>query len=223
MSRVYADLVEETTATTGTGTLSLAGATTGNRTFVAGIGDGNECGYAIKSSTGQYEVGIGTITDGSPDTLSRDTLKASSTGSKLDLPSGTHTVYCTLIAEDADRAIDKAQTWTGSQRFSAGGSVDVVAEGTLSSTDTVTLSGRWHTMQCAASTGSTISFTGGSNCQSDLLFVQNAADGSGPSWSGAKVMYDKTINTTASEYNMFSVSTPDGGTTYFVTLAGVEQ
>jgi hypothetical protein len=222
MSRVYADLVEETTATTGTGTLSLAGATTSNRTFVAGIGDGNECGYAIKSSTGQYEIGIGTITDGSPDTLSRDTLKASSTGSKLDLPSGTHTVYCTLIAEDADRAIDKAQTWTGSQRFSAGGSVDVVAEGTLGAAKTITLSGRPHTMQCASG-GTTISFTGGANVTGDILHVQNAADGSGPAWSGATAMYDKTINSTASEYNTFQVVTFDGGSNYFVYLIGVGQ
>jgi hypothetical protein len=110
MALVHADFVEETTATTGTGTLSLAGATTGNRTFVAGIGDGNTCTYAIRDANGTaWEVGIGTVTDAATDTLSRDTLIASSTGSKIDLSTGTHTVYCTFPAEGGDKAYSAIQ------------------------------------------------------------------------------------------------------------------
>jgi hypothetical protein len=110
MPLVHADFVEETTTTTGTGTLSLSGATAGNRTFVAGIGTGNTCVYAIKSSDGQFESGIGTVTDGSPDTLSRDTLFASSTGSKIDLPSGTHTVFCSFSGDGASKAYSAVQS-----------------------------------------------------------------------------------------------------------------
>lgn len=99
MALIHADFVEETTTTTGTGTLDLAGATTGHRTFVAAIGTSNTCIYAIASSDGYFESGVGTITDGTPDTLARTTLLSSSTGSKLDLPAGTHKVYCTFAAE----------------------------------------------------------------------------------------------------------------------------
>lgn len=99
MALVNASFVEETTTTTGQGTLDLGGATTGNRTFVAAIGDGNTCWYGIASSDGNFETGIGTVADALPDTLARTTLLTSTTGSKLDLPLGTHRVYCTLPAE----------------------------------------------------------------------------------------------------------------------------
>jgi hypothetical protein len=48
MSVVYADRVKETSTTTGTGTLDLAGAETGFQGFVAGAGDGARVAYAIK-------------------------------------------------------------------------------------------------------------------------------------------------------------------------------
>lgn len=99
MAFVNADFVKESTSTTGAGTLSLAGAESGFRTFAAGIGDGNTCLYTIQASDGSWESGVGTITDGSPDTLARTTLIASTTGSKLDLPAGTHYVFCAPSAE----------------------------------------------------------------------------------------------------------------------------
>jgi len=104
MALLHADFVEETTTTTGTGTLSLAGATTGHRTFVSAIGDGNTCIYAIAASDGNFESGIGTVADASPDTLARTTLLSSSTGAKLDLPAGTHRVYCTFAAAGGAKA-----------------------------------------------------------------------------------------------------------------------
>ena len=47
MALVINDRVRETSTTSGTGTLNLAGAVTGFRTFVSGIGDGNTTYYAI--------------------------------------------------------------------------------------------------------------------------------------------------------------------------------
>ena len=51
MALVVADRVQETTTTSGTGTLSLAGAVPGFQTFVSGIGSGNTTFYTI------YEIG----------------------------------------------------------------------------------------------------------------------------------------------------------------------
>lgn len=97
------DRVKETTSTTGTGTLSLAGAGTGFQSFVSGIGSGNNTYYAIVDpSTGDWEVGVGTVTSGTPDTLSRDTiLESSNSDAAVNFGSGTKNVFCTLPAEKA--------------------------------------------------------------------------------------------------------------------------
>jgi hypothetical protein len=72
MAFVLAERVRETTLTTGTGTIDLAGATLAMRTFVAGIGNGNSTRYLLVSGNGvDWEIGTGTVTDASPDTLSR--------------------------------------------------------------------------------------------------------------------------------------------------------
>jgi hypothetical protein len=79
MALVVKDRVKETTETDGTGTISLAGAATGFQSFVAAVGNGNTTYYAIEDADGSaWEVGIGTITDASPDTLARTTILASS-------------------------------------------------------------------------------------------------------------------------------------------------
>ena len=76
MALVIADRVKETTTTTGTGAITLAGAVATFQNFVAGIGHGNTCYYAITSGS-NWEIGLGTVTD-SPDTLSRTTILDSS-------------------------------------------------------------------------------------------------------------------------------------------------
>jgi len=103
MALVIKDRVKETTETDGTGTLSLAGAATGFQTFVAAVGDGSTTYYAIEDADGSaWEVGIGTITDASPDTLARTTILASSnSGSAISLTVGNHTVFGTYPAGKA--------------------------------------------------------------------------------------------------------------------------
>ena len=75
MALVVKDRVKETTSTTGTGTLTLAGAVGGFDSF-AEIGDGNTTYYSCTDGT-DFEVGIGTYT-ASGTTLSRDTILESS-------------------------------------------------------------------------------------------------------------------------------------------------
>lgn len=103
MSFVVKDRVKETSTTTGTGTLTLAGAVSGFRSF-GDIGNSNTCPYVIleasESAPTAWEVGIGTYTS-SGTTLSRDTVLRTSAGNttKITLASGTHTVICGWTAD----------------------------------------------------------------------------------------------------------------------------
>lgn len=103
MALVLNDRVKETTTTTGTGTVNLAGAETGFETFVAGIGNTNTTYYAIvHQSAAEFEVGLGTVSDSSPDTLSRTTIISSSNSdSAVNFSSGTKDVFCTMPASKA--------------------------------------------------------------------------------------------------------------------------
>lgn len=94
MAFVLADRVRETTTSTGTGTITLAGAVTGFQTFAA-IGNANTTYYTIAGQgTSEWEVGIGTYTS-SGTTLARNTVLASSnSGSLVNFSSGTKDVFC---------------------------------------------------------------------------------------------------------------------------------
>jgi len=100
MAFVINDRVKETSTSTGTGTFNLAGAVTGFETFVAGIGNSNTTYYAITlPGVAEFEVGIGTVTDASPDTLSRDTiLSSSNSDSAVNFSAGTKNIFCTIPA-----------------------------------------------------------------------------------------------------------------------------
>jgi hypothetical protein len=98
MALIVKDRVKETTATTGTGTITLAGAEDGFQAFSV-IGNSNTTYYAIQSGD-NWEVGLGTYTL-SGTTLSRDTiLESNNAGSAITL-SGTSDVFCTYPAEKA--------------------------------------------------------------------------------------------------------------------------
>jgi hypothetical protein len=118
MALVVKDRVKETTTTTGTGTITLAGAVVGFQTFSA-IGDGNVTYYCIAEKIGTaWEVGYGTYT-ASGTTLSRTVvLESSNAGSLVDFGAGTKEVFCTYPAE---RAVyqNEAATSTVQQTFSA--------------------------------------------------------------------------------------------------------
>ena len=103
MAHVLNDRVKETTTTTGTGTINLGGAETGFESFVSAIGNSNSTYYAIAHSTlNEFEIGIGTVTDASPDTLSRTTVISSTNSDALvDFSAGSKDVFCTLPASKA--------------------------------------------------------------------------------------------------------------------------
>jgi len=127
MAFVVNDRVKETTTSTGTGTINLAGAETGFETFVAGIGNSNTTYYCIQAQGGSaFEIGVGTVTDASPDTLSRTAIISSSNSDAVvDFAAGTKDVFCTLpaskaVIEDSSTNADIAGNLT------IGGTVDGV-------------------------------------------------------------------------------------------------
>ena len=141
MALVIADRVKETTTTTGTGTINLAGAASGFQSFVSGIGDGNTTYYAITDANGAWEVGLGTVTDASPDTLARTTILANSNGdtSAITLSSGTHTVFATYPAGkavylDASGNLSHTVDISSDTNLAAGTGITLTGD-TLSTTD----------------------------------------------------------------------------------------
>lgn len=99
MALVLADRVKETSTTSGTGTYTLAGATTGFQSFAV-VGTGNTCYYFATDNT-DWEVGIGTYT-ASGTTLARTTILASSNSNNAVSWSGAAlTIALTLPAARA--------------------------------------------------------------------------------------------------------------------------
>ena len=149
MTFVLKDRVKESSATTGTGTVTLGGATTGFQSFAV-IGDGNSTYYSIvNASTGEWEVGIGTYT-ASGTTLSRDTvLESSNSGSLVNFGAGNKDVFVTYPAERAviggEGYIENSATVTQSSSVRVGFNAVSAGPVTINSGVTVTVptGSRW--------------------------------------------------------------------------------
>ena len=146
MALVINDRVKETSTTTGTGTLDLGGAVQDFETFVAGVGTTNTTYYCIiNSGTGEFEVGIGTVTDATPDTLSRDTVISSSNSDALvNFTSGIKDVFCTLPAKKTMSPVMDATSYvvTHSSTISEDQTIDSgVLAGPVTITGTQTVTG----------------------------------------------------------------------------------
>jgi hypothetical protein len=112
MALIVKDRVRETSTTTGTGTITLAGASTGFRSF-ADIGNANTTYYCISGGS-QFEVGVGTYT-ASGTTLSRDTVLSNSLGTtaKIDFSAGSKDVFVTYPSDKALLGTTSAVSSTG--------------------------------------------------------------------------------------------------------------
>ena len=98
MSKLF-NLAKMTTATEGTGTITLGSAVSGFLTFaLAGVSDGDIVSYGI-SDGANSEVGYGTYGSAGT-TLARTTiLNSTNSGSAIDL-SGNAIVYITALAQN---------------------------------------------------------------------------------------------------------------------------
>ncbi len=91
MARKLYDLARMSTATTGTGTITLGSAISGFLTFAeAGVQDGEVVYYAIRDS-GNSEIGYGTYT-ASGTTLSRTVLKSTNSDAAINLSGAAEVV-----------------------------------------------------------------------------------------------------------------------------------
>jgi hypothetical protein len=153
MALVIADRVKETTSTTGTGTVTLLGATTGFQSFTV-VGDTNTTYYTIAAQTGnEWEVGIGTYST-SGTTLARTTVLSNSSAtqpSALNFSAGVKDVFVTYPAELATFAngngvvIENYTTLTGTYSMTTGKSGMSVGPVTISSGSSFTVGSgqRW--------------------------------------------------------------------------------
>jgi hypothetical protein len=149
MALVLADRVKETTTTTGTGTVTLLGASTGFQSFAA-VGDANTTYYAIVAQTGtEWEVGIGTYAT-SGTTLARTVvLSSSNSGSAVSFSAGTKDVFVTYPSERAviggEGYVENSATVAVSSTITAGNNAMSAGPVTINSGITVTVpsGSRW--------------------------------------------------------------------------------
>ena len=109
---ILADRVKETTATTGTGTYTLAGAAAGFDSF-AEVGDGNYCYYCCTDGT-DFEIGVGKYT-ASGTTLARQyVLKSSNTATATADVNGAVEHSYTLNVDNVSGTISPGMRIRGS-------------------------------------------------------------------------------------------------------------
>jgi len=102
---LLADRVKETTTTTGTGTVSLAGAPAGFQSFNTAFANGSLVYYVIQGGA-EFEIGIGTTGTG---TLARtQVLQSSNADALVPFSAGVKDVFCSYVADRAVTTVDAA-------------------------------------------------------------------------------------------------------------------
>jgi hypothetical protein len=240
MALVLNDRVKETTTTTGTGTVTLLGASTGFQSFSA-VGNGNTTYYTIAGQgTSEWEVGIGTYTSAGT-TLSRTTvLGSSNSGSLVSFSAGTKDVFVTYPAGKSVYQQASGQVSVpniiATNSITASGTQGVYAYGTLGYSDVN------HILTMVDSQNSYIQMeiqntNAGTSASADIIVANNLTTAStyygdlginSSAWAGTGAFNspnnvyltatsgDLAIGTTTSNQIRFAIN---GGTTDALTIA----
>jgi len=102
MALVINDRVLETSTTTGTGAVTLAGAVQDYQTFATAIGGSNTTYYTIVlPNSGEFETGLGTLNAGGT-VLTRTTVyQSSNSNNAVNFSAGSKLVFCDYLASRA--------------------------------------------------------------------------------------------------------------------------
>ena len=214
MALVVKDRVKETTTTTGTGTITLAGASTGYQSFSA-IGNGNTTYYTISNpGTTEWEVGIGTYTS-SGTTLSRDTVLASSnSGSLVTFSAGTKDVFVVYPAgksvyQDASGNVGIGTSSTGGYRLAVVGSAASSVPLYLSSDATNSYVYSPNPIYVGSTGAYQLAFVTSNTEQMRIDSSGSVGIGTTPTNAGAAYKFVSTFGSTSSVYQAFGAASTD--------------
>jgi hypothetical protein len=207
MALVLADRIQETTTTTGTGTVTLLGAVQGFQSFSA-VGNANTTYYTIAGQgTSEWEVGLGTYTS-SGTTLSRTTvLGSSNAGSLVNFSAGTKNVFVTYPASQAV-LLNGTQTLTAKTLTSptiTGAVVSSMASSVLTSATAVN-----------TTSGTSIDFTSIPSWVKRITVVLSGISGS--STSSFQIQLGTTSGVTTTGYSATLSSVINAGATVGVAF-----
>ena len=212
---LLADRVQESTSTIGTGTLTLAGAVTGYRTFNASFTNGDVVYYTIDDGAGNWEVGYGTVGTG---TLTRTVvLESSNANALVSFASGVKRVFNTATAVSILNAstggtVNGALTVTGTTQVPT---LTATADSAFTSTGALTVSKGTTGQQPASPVTGMIRYNTTSN-----QFEGYA--GASPSWlpvGGSVITNDTTTATNL--YPIFANATSGTATTVYTGNANL--
>jgi hypothetical protein len=119
VAKVRKDMVAESSTTTGTGNITLAGAKNPGRTFnTAGVATSDTFKYRISHDVNnEWEVGIGTLLTST--TFSRNPKSSSNANALVSFSAGNKTVELVVDAEDLDVGLGAVLTQTSAQTATA--------------------------------------------------------------------------------------------------------
>lgn len=97
MAHFVADRVKETSTTTGTGNLTLAGAVSGFQAFSAVYANNDTFFYAIENGS-EWEVGYGTYVSATPAIARTTVIESSNSDSAVNFSAGTKVIWVDALA-----------------------------------------------------------------------------------------------------------------------------